>query len=353
MAIAAKRILKQIDVSFISLVNKGANRKTIVWKSDDAPQITHDKVIPITKTDDEQRLVYGIVYSPDEVDSQGDTATAKVIKSAAHTFMKALRATNIDRQHDFVAGQGYVAESWITRKNDDLFPSDPIGSWAVAIHVDNEDTWDAVKSGSISGLSLAGVALGEVVEKEQPADGGILQRIRTLLNHDSTQKDFNSEVKERTMRDNVYALMEAIDKINRDDTVADKTAAINLSIDQFKASVQKSDDEPIALEKVGKAISAKNLAAIKGAMENLMSLINTAESADTTKAEETMNEEIQKAIDTAVAKALEPITAALQKAETDNTALQTKITELEKSTPGSTQIQKDNNGGEQPVRMWL
>jgi len=34
---AAKRKLKNLEVQYISLVKKGANGKTIIWKSDEAP----------------------------------------------------------------------------------------------------------------------------------------------------------------------------------------------------------------------------------------------------------------------------------------------------------------------------
>ena len=37
--------------------------------------------------DEEKRLVYGIVYEPDAVDSQGDFAKADEIEKACHQFM--------------------------------------------------------------------------------------------------------------------------------------------------------------------------------------------------------------------------------------------------------------------------
>ena len=160
----AKRVLKDVDVQFISLVHKGANQKTIVWKADDSAPTGEEsswtgdrskpvqKTIAILKTDEEKRMVYGIVYAPDEVDSDGDTMTAGEIEKAAHAFMKAARTGQIDKQHNYQAGEGYIAESWIVRKSDELFTEE--GAWAVGIKVENDETWQAVKKGEIGGLSL-------------------------------------------------------------------------------------------------------------------------------------------------------------------------------------------------------
>lgn len=161
-----KRILKEIDVEFISLVHKGANRKKIIYKSDnyhDNPLF--DKVVEIKKVDDDKKLVYAIVYSPGEVDAHGDVADAQTIERAAYNFMRKGITKNVDKGHDYKADEGFVAESWITKENDSLFPDDPIGSWAVGIKVENEDTWQQIKKGEISGVSLAGLAKVEIIEK--------------------------------------------------------------------------------------------------------------------------------------------------------------------------------------------
>lgn len=65
----------------------------------------------INEYEEEQQLVYGIVYEPDVENSHGDYMTAPSIEKAAHGFMKDAR--NIDKQHDFNAGVGEVVESYI------------------------------------------------------------------------------------------------------------------------------------------------------------------------------------------------------------------------------------------------
>jgi hypothetical protein len=50
-----KRILQEVDVYFISLVDAGANMKSIIWKSETADEkFNLEKTIEIIKADEEQ-----------------------------------------------------------------------------------------------------------------------------------------------------------------------------------------------------------------------------------------------------------------------------------------------------------
>lgn len=164
-----KRRLSNIDVLWLSLVDKGANMKKVVFKSDNLPEDPPiSKIVEILKTDIDKKMVYGIVYSPEETDSQGDIAAESEIEKAAHGFMKYRRSGKIDKNHNMEPEQGFTAESWITRENDALFKDDaPEGSWAVGIKIENDETWGEVKKGEITGLSLMGNADTERLEKSE------------------------------------------------------------------------------------------------------------------------------------------------------------------------------------------
>lgn len=149
--------LKNLLVQFISLVDKAANHREFVWKADGG----FAGSVLIRKVDEEKRMVYGVVYTPDEVDSQGDYADAPTIERAAHEFLKQQLLHNVDTQHDFQPEKGYVAESYLIRGVDALFPDDKEGTWVVAIKVEDDEVWKAVKAGDYTGLSLAGTASRE------------------------------------------------------------------------------------------------------------------------------------------------------------------------------------------------
>jgi hypothetical protein len=176
--------LKAMKVDFISLVSKGANGKKIVWKSGgktpngakpEEPE-TFETSLKATKKSEEKRMVYGIVYSPDQVDSQGEYATGAEIEKAAYGFMKGLRLLNVDAQHDFDPKEAFVAESWLTKGADALFPGEPEGSWAVGIRVEDDALWEDVKKGSLAGISMAGTAA-----KMKKGDDGFLAKMEELL----------------------------------------------------------------------------------------------------------------------------------------------------------------------------
>jgi len=157
--------LINLEVQFISLVEAGANQKQIIWKSQDNREQTWWREVPIRKTVEEKKIVYGIVYAPDEVDSQGDYATAEVIEQAAYNFMKSLRLWQVDKDHNFEPEAAFVAESWLIRPPDSLFPEEKAGAWAVAIKIEDEDLWARIKGGAYRALSLAGYAERVNVEK--------------------------------------------------------------------------------------------------------------------------------------------------------------------------------------------
>lgn len=161
-----KRIIKKANVTFISLVPHGANQKTIIYKSNEPDNSNLVKEVLITKVNEEQRLVYGIVYSPDEIDAHGDTASAEVIKQMAYDFMKDRKTDKVDKIHNEQAGEGFVAESWLTKDNDAIFNDAKPGSWAVAIKIEKDETWDQVKSGEIKGLSMQALASVETVKSD-------------------------------------------------------------------------------------------------------------------------------------------------------------------------------------------
>ncbi|MCK4822626.1 hypothetical protein KA005_43080 [bacterium] len=164
-----KRRLSNIDVLYISLVDKGANMKKIVFKSDNLPEDPPiSKIVEILKTDVDKKMVYGIVYSPEETDSQGDIASAEEIEKAAYGFMKYRRSGKIDKMHNMEPEEGFTAESWITRENDALFKDDsPEGSWAVGIKIEKAETWGEVKDKKLTSLSLMGSANTEQLEKSE------------------------------------------------------------------------------------------------------------------------------------------------------------------------------------------
>lgn len=157
--------LTDLSVSFLSLVKTPATGKGLTLKSKDGQRpAAFDLVV---KNDDMMRA-YGVVYAPDQEDAHGDTADADTIRRAATEFMREERLKNIDTEHSFTSEMAFVAESWLVRTGDPLFPDEPEGAWAVGIQVGDPDLWKQLKSGELTGISQAGIARMEP-EPDDPA----------------------------------------------------------------------------------------------------------------------------------------------------------------------------------------
>ena len=49
---------------------------------------------PISKSDEDKRIVTGVVLEPETIDAQGDTIPAQVIEKAAHQFLSGYNVQN-------------------------------------------------------------------------------------------------------------------------------------------------------------------------------------------------------------------------------------------------------------------
>lgn len=173
--------LKDIRVSFLSIVGKGANGKKVIWKSDSQAAEGSEELSvalrDIRKSDDKQ-MVFGVVYAPLQVDTQGEFAKAEEIETAAYQFMKARNILNVDANHDFDPKAAYVAESWLIKGVDSLFDKEPEGTWCVGIKVEDGELWERVKKGELEGISMAGNA----VKIKKAAEGaGIVEELKEML----------------------------------------------------------------------------------------------------------------------------------------------------------------------------
>ena len=106
------------------------------------------------KEQDDQQIVYGVVSEPDTIDLQGDRLSAEEIRKACHKFM--IESQRIGKQH-LGPAEADIIESYIApvkfKCNDQVVRK---GSWVMAVKVQDQDLWQAVKSGKITGFSIAG-----------------------------------------------------------------------------------------------------------------------------------------------------------------------------------------------------
>ncbi|MDY6120424.1 MAG: XkdF-like putative serine protease domain-containing protein [Campylobacter sputorum] len=143
--------ISDMKIKLISIVKEGANQKEIIYKDSKFHECLR---VDFSKSDKEQGVVYGLVYAPNEIDTQGDFANANEIKKAAYTFMKEQDMHCVDINHNFEYAPAYICESWIVKENDPFFGE--VGAWAVGIKLESDELKQMVKSGDLKGLSMYG-----------------------------------------------------------------------------------------------------------------------------------------------------------------------------------------------------
>lgn len=168
------RRIKKAKIDFISLVPLGANRMPVIYKDDGAVEID-----TISRMDEKGELL-AVVYAPEVRDTQGDIASAEVIKEMAYDFIA--NGAKIDIRHDGKAvgkTRARIAESFIVVKSDSRFQDwktrdgrdvDLTGAWATVIKIDDPELRRLYREGTWNGVSMGGTAVVEAEKSDDQLD---------------------------------------------------------------------------------------------------------------------------------------------------------------------------------------
>lgn len=122
-----------------------------------ALQKRNEKELPLKLLvkDGDEHIVMSIVYEPNEVDTQGDTANAEEIKKACYYFMEESQV--IKMQHkgskiDASVLENYIAPQELTIAGRVI----KTGTWLMAVRINDEAVWGKIKKGELTGFSMAG-----------------------------------------------------------------------------------------------------------------------------------------------------------------------------------------------------
>lgn len=114
---------------------------------------------PIVGKSAAKRIAWAAVLVPGEADSDGDVVSKEKVEETAHSWLS--KYGNVDLQHT-MNNVATPVESYITHEDREVVVKGekvvlPKGTWILASRIDDEDTWDAVMSGDLSGYSIMGV----------------------------------------------------------------------------------------------------------------------------------------------------------------------------------------------------
>lgn len=108
-------------------------------------------VARVQKVDDARRVVLGLVYEPDVLDTYGEFMLVEDVEAMAYRFLQIQGSDVIDTNHDNVPNGCYPVESFVARAGDPDFPE---GAWVLGVKVPDDHMWRQVKSNEINGFSF-------------------------------------------------------------------------------------------------------------------------------------------------------------------------------------------------------
>jgi hypothetical protein len=158
------RRIKKAKINFLSLCPRGANQLPTILKDDGT--FTLQTLVKASEDFDVKGELLNVVYAPELRDSQGDIASAEVIKEAMYDSSKS--GMNIDIRHNNVAvpkDKAFIAESFIVQKGDARFADfkdytgkavDVTGAWATVVKIEDAELKRLYKTGEWNGVSMGG-----------------------------------------------------------------------------------------------------------------------------------------------------------------------------------------------------
>lgn len=246
--------LKNLKVKILSLVDKAANLRELVWKSESfgaKPDVNF--FCEIKKTDDEKHLVYCPVYIPMEKDAHDDWASADTIEKAAHDFLAESKTYAVDTNHNMELAAGCaVVESAILKGTHSILTDEKEGTWYVAVKIDNEEIWKGVKDGTYTGISLYGFATRAEAAEDDESEKAKVKSEKSFLDYmrkfftretEDTEtaqliKDFNDELERMDFMKLSDAFWSVIYDIFEDENITDKKAAVLEAVDQMRTKIE-------------------------------------------------------------------------------------------------------------------
>lgn len=247
-------------ISFVSLVNKAANkRKFLITKGDDGTAEVQSYG-SILKADNDTHYITGIVYEPMTADTDDEFMSAEEIAKAEKYFTE--NQGKIDEKHSFRPTEGLsVVDSWI-QKCDCTIEGNVIkaGTWLMTVKCDNDKVWDKVQKGEYTGFSMGGKGIFSSVdvpleksEEEEPEKESLFVKFAKALGYDvrkvSTAQQTQDETKAQTT-DNTE-IQEEEDKKKK------------------KSEPKKKEEEEVTKSELKAMLEENNQAIIKATKEEI------------------------------------------------------------------------------------
>jgi hypothetical protein len=190
--------------SFLNILagNKSGYDKDYTQDNDLLPKghpKASEKMSKMFFASEDQRIVVGPAMIPDmEILRKHDSGPDKgkpywvrfskeVIAKIAEKFMRELRngATNVEHDNQDPANS-YVKETWLVETEDDKANTKynldvPVGTWMVAMRVQDPEVWKQIKAGQLNGFSIEGNFMDRIDYEKYKKDKEMYDRVVKIL----------------------------------------------------------------------------------------------------------------------------------------------------------------------------
>ena len=148
--------------------------------------------VELKTIDEDKRLVIGLALVPNKLIYRKNkgfeyniTFSKETVRKASEKYLKSLKLHNTTTEHETEVDGVYLTESWIVEDTDKdktaLYGlKAPVGAWAVAMRVENDEVWKNVKEGNYLGFSIEGFFKDK--EEFSAEDMETLAKIEELIN---------------------------------------------------------------------------------------------------------------------------------------------------------------------------
>ena len=257
MPVERDYVVKGLSEAEINYVEKDGK---ITVKEEDGCELTG----PIVMKNEDKRLAYSAVLVPGEPDHDYDKGekilSKEEIERVAHDWMENYR--NIDLRHTLnnvaVPVESYIAPKDIDTAHGVL----PKGTWILGSRVEDENSWQAVKEGRLTGYSVMGIRKSTL--ESVMKDNGEVALKKTLI------KDLGE--------DWVACAVSIVDEpaVPKAKFFSIKSRENDGPKEKPKTIYQKVTDM-FSSQKAGRSISETNYNKLVNAFENLKQVLDLAE----------------------------------------------------------------------------
>ena len=230
----------------------GCDSETYAISMVEAPAIESDFVALSKEEEDKQQvflesnerhMVYGAALIPEKdiYRNNGEqefyiSFTKESIEKMSQDFMKEYRQHEVKTDHEDVANEVCVVESWLVEdsykdKANALGINVPEGTWMVGMKVNNIETWERVKSGELKGFSVESMLTLEEFSK---------QNDNNMTINETNEMGFWNKMKE--------VLAEAFSKKEETQTEPNEIESTNIELEEQTPSEPTPEPQPTVEE---------------------------------------------------------------------------------------------------------